>query len=154
IPLLALVLARAAQLTWRWSRAGTIAWVAVYLFAVGLDLAPDITALHAEARAQYRQERAADARLFGFLRAKDFRKAYAVDYWLAPRLPSEARNITGAQPSNDRSPPFTQAVDRSSRPVYVVQAGVETFRAWMENLRVTAREDTVGEYRVFHDFTP
>src|SRR4029453_4799212 len=28
IPLLALVLARAAQLTWRWTRAGTVVWVA------------------------------------------------------------------------------------------------------------------------------
>jgi F5/8 type C domain-containing protein len=154
IPLLALVLARAGQLTWRWTRAGTVAWVAVYLFAVGLDLAPDITALHAAARTQYRRERAADARLFEFLRARDFRKAYAFDYWLAPRLTFEAPDIIVAQPFNDRYPPFTLAVDRSSHPVYVVQAGVETFRAWMENLRVTSREDTVGEYRVFHDFTP
>ena len=64
IPLLALVLARAAQLTWRWTRAGTIVWVAVYLVAVGMDLAPDITALRPEARIRYRQEREADARLF------------------------------------------------------------------------------------------
>jgi hypothetical protein len=154
IPLLALVLARAAQLTWRWTRIGTVAWVAAYLFAVGLDLVPDITALHAEARAQYRQERAADAVLFQYLRVKDFRRAYAFDYWLAPRLTFEAPDIIVAQPFNDRYPPFTLAVDRSSRPVYVVQAGIETFRAWMEALGVTAREDVVGNYRVFHDFTP
>ena len=62
IPLLALVLARAAQLTWRWTRVGTIAWVAVYLAAVGMDLVPDITALRPAARLRYRQERQADAR--------------------------------------------------------------------------------------------
>ena len=33
VPLLALVLARAAQLTWRWTRVGTVARVALYLFA-------------------------------------------------------------------------------------------------------------------------
>src|SRR5262249_27876843 len=59
-----------------------------------------------------------------------------------------------AQPFNDRYPPFTQAVDRSSQAVYVIQAGAETFRAWLDVLRVKAREDTVGEYRVFHTFTP
>jgi hypothetical protein len=154
IPLLALVLARAAQLTWRWTRAGTILWVTVYLAAVGLDLAPDITALHPEARTQYRQERVADAELFAFLRARDFRKAYSFDYWLAPRLTFEAPDIIVAQPFNDRYPPFTQAVDRSPQPAYVVQAGVETFRAWMEVLGITGREDIAGDYRVFHDFTP
>ena len=133
IPLLALVLARAAQLTWRWTRAGTIVWVAAYLLAVGMDLAPDVTALRPEARIRYRQEREADARLFEALRAKDLRKAYAFDYWLAPRLTFEARgDIIVAQPFNDRYPPHTLAVDRSPRPAYVVQAGVETFRAWLQ----------------------
>jgi F5/8 type C domain len=154
IPLLALVLGRTAQLTWRWTRIGTVAWVAVYLFAVGLDLAPDITALHPAARAQYQQERTDDASLFAYLRARDFRKAYSFDYWLAPRLTFEAPDIIVAQPFNDRYPPFTRAVDRSSHPVYVVQAGVETFRAWMQAFGVTAREDAVGGYRIFHDFTP
>ena len=153
IPLIALVLARTAQLTWRWTRVGTVLWVTVYLVAVGLDLAPDITALHAEARDRYRQERAVDARLFELLRAKDLTRAYTFEYWLGPRLTFDAPGIIVAQPFNDRYPPFTLAVDRSSEPVYVVQAGVETFRAWMEVLGITAREDKVGAYRVFHDFT-
>ena len=40
---------------------------------------PDITALRPEARARYRREREADARLFAFLRANDLRHAYAFD---------------------------------------------------------------------------
>ncbi|HEY7139496.1 MAG TPA: discoidin domain-containing protein [Methylomirabilota bacterium] len=154
IPLVALMLARAAQLSWRRTRVGTIVWVTAYLLAVGLDLAPDLTALRADARVRYRQEREADGRLFAALRAMDLRKTYAFDYWLAPRLTFEAREeIIVAQPFNDRYPPYTRAVDRSTRPGYVVQAGVETFRAWMEAMRITAREDAVGEYRIFHDFT-
>jgi 4-amino-4-deoxy-L-arabinose transferase-like glycosyltransferase len=155
IPLIALILARAAQLTWRRTRAGTIVWVAAYLLAVGMDLAPDITALGSAGRARYRKEREADARLFELLRAKDLRHTYAFDYWLAPRLTFEARGeIIVAQPFNDRYPPHTLAVDRSPHPAYVVQAGVETFRAWLDATRVTAREDAVGQYHVFHDFTP
>ncbi len=155
IPLLALVLARAAQLTWRWTRAGTVVWVSAYLLAVGMDLAPDITAFWPEARIRYRQEREADARLFASLRAKDLRKAYAFDYWLAPRVTFEAGGeLIVAQPFNDRHPPHTLAVDRSPRPAYVVQAGVETFRAWLAAMRVTSREDVAGEFHVFHDFTP
>jgi hypothetical protein len=148
VPLLALVLARTAQLTWRVTRVGTVVWVAAYLLAVGMDLAPDITALRPAARDRWRQERAADARLFDALRAKDLRKAYAFDYWLAPRLTFDARGeIIVAEPFNDRHPPHTRLVDRSSRPAYVVQAGVETFRAWLEATRITSREDAVGPSR-------
>ena len=155
IPLLALVLARAAQLTWRWTRAGTVLWVVVYLVAVGVDLVPDITALRPEARARYREQRKADAALFAFLDTTDLRRAYAFDYWLAPRLTFDARGeIIVAQPFNDRYPPHTRAVDRAPRPAYVVQAGVETFRHWLAALGVTAREREVGEYRVFYDFAP
>jgi 4-amino-4-deoxy-L-arabinose transferase-like glycosyltransferase len=155
VPLLALVLARAAQLSWRRSRVVTVVWVAAYLFAVGLDLAPDITAFSAEARLRYRQERAADARLFEALRRLDLRETYAFDYWLAGRLTFEAPGgIIVAQPFNDRYPPHTLAADRSPRPGYVVQAGVETFRAWLEGMQIAAREDVVGEYHIFHDFTP
>jgi len=155
VPLLALVLARAAQLTWRRTRGGTIVWVAAYLVAVGADLIPDITALRPEARARYRQEREADAGLFAFLRANDLRRAYAFDYWLAPRLTFDARaEIIVAQPFNDRYPPHTRAVDRSPRPAYVVLGGVDLFRDWLAELGVEAREHAVGGYRVFHDFTP
>jgi hypothetical protein len=155
IPLLALVMARAAQLTWRWTRAGTVVWVAVYLGAVGVDLVPDVTAFRPEARARYREQREADVKLFAFLRTTDLRRAYAFDYWLAPRLTFDARGeIIVAQPFNDRYPPHTRAVDRSSRPAYVVQAGVEAFADWLAALQVTAREHAVGEYRVFYDFRP
>jgi hypothetical protein len=155
VPLLALVMARAAQLTWRRTRVGTVAWVTVYLVAVGVDLVPDITALRPEARARYREQRAADAQLFAFLDATGLRRAYAFDYWLAPRLTFDARGeIIVAQPFNDRYPPHTRAVDGSPRPAYVVQAGVETFRHWLAALGGTARERAVGEYRVFYDFTP
>jgi 4-amino-4-deoxy-L-arabinose transferase-like glycosyltransferase len=155
MPLLALVLARAAQLTWRVTRIGTVAWVALYLFAVSLDLAPDITALNPPARARYQRARETEARLFAALRAKDLRKAYAFDYWLAPRLTFDARaEIIVAEPFNDRHPPHTRLVDRSARPAYVVQAGVETFRAWLAATGITSREEAVGGYRIFYDFTP
>ena len=156
VPLLALVLARAAQLTWRWTRVGTIAWVAVYLVAVGLDLVPDITALRPEARLRgTRRERQADARLLDLLRANDLRHAYAFTYWLAPRLTFDGGgDIIVAQPFNDRYPPHTRAVDRSPRPAYVLQAGADVFRDWLAALRVGARERGVGDYRVFDQFTP
>jgi hypothetical protein len=155
IPPLALVLARAAQLTWRWSRAGTVVWVVAYLVAVGVDLVPDITALRPEARARYRAQREADRSLFAFLRGADLRRAYAFDYWLAPRLTFDAgTEIVVAQTFNDRYPPHTRAVDRSVRPAYVVQAGIESFRHWLEALQITAREQAVGEYQVFYEFTP
>ena len=155
IPPLAIVLARAAQLTWQRTRAGTIAWVAVYLVAVGADLVPDITALRSESRARYTQERNADAELFDFLRANDLHRAYTFDYWLALRLTFDARgDIVVAEPYNDRYPPHTRAVDRSARPAYVVQGGIEAFRNWLAALGVAAREHAVGGYQVFYDFTP
>ena len=155
VPLLALVLARAAQLTWRWTRVGTIAWVCVYLVAVGMDLVPDVTALRPDARARYAREGAADARLLDFLRANDLRHAYGFTYWLAPRLTFESGgDVIVAQPFNDRYPPHTRAVDRSPRPAYVLQAGADVFRDWLSGMRVGARERRVGDYRVFDRFTP
>jgi hypothetical protein len=154
-PLLALVLARAAQLTWRWSRVAAVLWVTAYLAAVAVDLLPDITALWPEARQRYREEREADARLFAFLRTNELTRAYAFDYWLAPRLTFEGGDgLIVAQPFNDRHPPYTRAVDQSPRPAYVVQAGVEEFRRWLVGLRVGFRERAVGEFRVFDEFTP
>jgi F5/8 type C domain len=154
VPLLALVLARAAQLTWHWTRAGTVVWVTVYLVAVGVDLVPDITALWAEARDRYAQERKADGELFAFLRANDLRRAYTFDYWVAPRLTFDAHaEIIVAEPFDDRYPPHTRAVDRSARPAYVVQGGIETFRHWLAALGVQAREHAVGGYQVFSDFS-
>jgi hypothetical protein len=82
----------------------------------------------------------------------DLGKAYAFDYWLALGSPSRPGRSSGP-PFNDRHP-HTLAVDRSPRPAYVVQAGVETFRAWLEATQITAREDVAGEYHIFHDFTP
>ena len=129
--------------------------VAAYPVAVGMDLAPDVTALRPEARARYRQEREADAQLFELLRAKDLRRAYAFDYWLAPRLTFDGHgDIIVAQPFNDRYLPHTLAVDRSPQPAYVVRGGVEAFRAWLRAARVTAREEAAGGYRIFHDFMP
>jgi hypothetical protein len=155
VPLLALVLARAAQLTWRRTRAGTIVWVAAYLLAVGADLIPEITALRPEARARYRQERETDAGLLAFLRANDLRRVYTFEYWLAPRLTFDARaEIIVAQPFRDRYPPHARAVDRSPRPGYVILGGVDLFQNWLAGLGVEAREHAVGGYRVFHDFTP
>ncbi|HEX2481875.1 MAG TPA: hypothetical protein VHQ69_08350 [Methylomirabilota bacterium] len=154
VPLLALVLARAAQLTWHWTRAGTVVWVTVYLVAVGVDLVPDITALRAETRGRYAQERKADGELFAFLRANDLRRAYTFDYWAAARLTFDAGGeIIVAEPFNDRYPPHTRAVDLSARPAYVVQGGIETFRHWLAALGVQAREHAVGGYQVFSDFT-
>ena len=155
IPLLALVLARVAQLTWRWTRVGTIGWVAVYLFAVGLDLVPDITALRPAARSRYVRERQWDAHLLDLMRASDLRHAYAFTYWLAPRLTFEGSgDIIVAEPFNDRYPPYTRAVDLSPRPAYVLQAGGDVFRAWLAGMRVGARERGVGDYRLFDQFTP
>ena len=85
----------------------------------------------------------------------DLRKAYAFDYWLAPRLTFDAgTEITVAQPFNDRYPPYTLAVDQSPRPAYVVLGGVELFRTWLKVMRSGAREHAVGVFRVFYDFRP
>ncbi len=105
---------------------------------------------------RYRQEREADARLFALAPREG--PAQGVRLRLlarpAPHLRGAAGTIIVAEPFNDRHPPHTPAVDRSPRPAYVVQAGVETFRAWMEATRITSREEAVGQYRVFYDFTP
>ena len=155
IPLLAIVLARAAQLTWqldtcRHDRVGGRVPRRGRRGPGPRHHGPPV-----ESRARYAQERKADAELFDFLRANDLHRAYTFDYWLALRLTFDARgDIVVAEPYNDRYPPHTRAVDRSARPAYVVQGGIETFRHWLAALDVEAREHAVGGYQVFYDFTP
>ncbi|HZS31907.1 MAG TPA: hypothetical protein VFC42_00835 [Methylomirabilota bacterium] len=152
-PVLALILARAGQLIGRRSPALAVAAAAVYLAAVGIPLLRDVTILWPARYAAYRAERADDEALFAFLRARGLQRAYAFDYWVAPRLTFDAGgDIIVAEPWNDRYPPFTEAVDRAPRVAYVLRTGAETLRGWLAAALVQAREAQVGPYAVFHDF--
>jgi hypothetical protein len=155
-PPLALALARACQLTWRRAPALAVAGAAVYLGAVGVGLVGDLTVLWPETRAAYRAERAQDAALFDFLRARNLRLAYGYEYWLTARLTFDAREeIVIAEPYNDKHPPYTEAVDASPRPAYVVRGGLGLFENWIAALQLREfGHGQVGPYAVFWGFAP
>jgi hypothetical protein len=155
-PPLALTLARATQLTWR--RAPVVVGVAVgaYLLAVGVGLVDDLTVLHADKRAVYRTERAQDQALFAFLAARGLTRTYGYEYWLTARLTFDAgERIIVAEPIRDKHPPFTQAVDATRRPAYIVRAGLELFENWVAALQLPRFEhERVDPYTIFWDFAP
>jgi hypothetical protein len=154
VPPLALLQARACQLTWR--RAPVMAMVAtgLYLTAVGLPLLRDVTVLWPERRTAYRAERAADEALLAFLRAHQLTRAYAFDYWLAPRLTFDARaEIIVAEAWNERYPPHAAAVNGSSHPAYILRADPRDLDGSLASLGVRAHEDRVPGYTIVHDFT-
>jgi hypothetical protein len=154
-PILALVLARACQLVWRWSRVGTALAVVAYLGAVGAGLASDLAVLWPSARAAYWRGQADDAALFALLRERGLTQVYAYDYWLAPRLTFDAaESILVAEPFRDRHPAYTRAVDASRRVAYVSRGRLESFERWMEASGIAARRSDVGAYSVYWSFTP
>src|SRR5207249_2983461 len=85
-PVLALILARACQLTWRRVPAVALVGAAAYLVTVGVPLVGDVTVLWPASRAAYRQARANDAALFAFLHPRGRDRAHPYQYWLGPRL--------------------------------------------------------------------
>jgi hypothetical protein len=103
----------------------------------------------------YWNERREDERLFAFLRAQGITRAYSYEYWLAPRLTFDAGEAPiVAQPFNDRYPPYTQAVDESPHPAYVLRMDAERFARWVDGIGSKARRQDVGPYTVFWDFAP
>jgi 4-amino-4-deoxy-L-arabinose transferase-like glycosyltransferase len=154
-PLLALILARASQLVWRRARLVAVVVVSAYLGAVGVGLVRDLTVLWPGARAAYQAERDQDQALFRFLAARGLTRAYGYEYWLTPRLTFDAREeIIVAEPYNDKHPPYTEAVDASRRPGYIVRAGVGLFENWMVALETRGERAAVGPYTVFWGFGP
>jgi hypothetical protein len=155
-PVLALLLARAAQCAGRRAPVLTALGAGLYLVAVGVPLVRSFPALWPEARAAYRAQREADAALFAFLRAQGLTRAYAFDYWLAPRLTFDARaEIIVAEAGQDRYPRHAAAVDASPRLAYVVREGEDaTVLAWLAGAGVQARASRIGPYAVLHAFTP
>ncbi len=102
----------------------------------------------------YRAERAQDAALFAWLRARGLTRVYATDYWLAPRLTFDAGEaIVFAQPAGDRHPPYPRLVDAAPRVAYVFAGGeAEPFAASLRGIGATFERTQVGPYVVFHDF--
>ena len=86
--------------------------------------------------------------LFELLRAKDLRRAYAFDYWLAPRLTFEARrgNHRGRALQRPTSPAHAALSTGRRGPRTSCSRGVETFRAWLGgDPHNASREEAVGE---------
>jgi dolichyl-phosphate-mannose-protein mannosyltransferase len=154
-PLLALVLARACQLTWRRTRIGAVVVAAAYLATVGIPLVADLIVLWPEKRASYWAERVQDGALFAFMRARGLVRAYGYEYWLVPRLTFDSgATILVAEPLNDKHPPYTKAVDDSPRPAYIVRTSVGLFENWVGALQSRVERQQVGPYHVFWGMTP
>jgi 4-amino-4-deoxy-L-arabinose transferase-like glycosyltransferase len=154
-PLLALVLARACQLTWRRARLVAVVSATAYLVTVGIPLVADVIVLWPEKRAAYWAERAQDQALFAFLRARGLVRAYGYEYWLVPRLTFDSgAEILVAEPFNDKHPPYTKAVDAWPRPAYIVRTSVGLFENWVGAMQSHVQRGQVGPYHVFWGFTP
>ena len=154
-PVLALILARFVQLVGRRSRPLAATLAVAYLAVVAIGMAGDVTALSPRRWAGYWAERRDDEQLFQFLRQAGITRAYSYDYWLAPRLTFDAGEaVVVAQPFGDRYPPYTQAVDDSPRPAYILRTGIQRFRNWIEGIGSRAERRPVGPYTVLWNFAP
>ncbi len=155
-PGLAILLARFCQLLGRRSTVAAGVVAALFCASTGIALARTTTVLVADRRAEYRAQRAEEARLFDDLERAGLTRLYAFDYWLAPRLTFDARErLIVALPTGDRYPPYTAAVDAAPRAGYLFRGGVP---AWLEGsvhaLGARYRTTTFGGYAVAHDFSP
>ena len=151
---LALILARACQLTWRRSRVVAVVGAAAQLIAVGIPLVRDVTVLWPDSRSAYQAERAQDRALFAFLEARGLLRAYSYEYWITPRLTFDSgERIIFAEPFNDKQPALTKAVDEWPRPAHLIRGSVGVFENWLKMLRIRSQRQVVSGFTLFWDFT-
>ena len=108
----------------------------------------------AQAR-EYRRKEMLEQAVIGFLKERAIRTVYVPDYWRAVPFTFVAREeIIFAQPQLDRYPPYTQIVDRSGRPAYLLSGDASAFEATLAALGGTYQKKRIGELWIFFDWVP
>jgi len=112
--------------------------------------------------ARFPGDRANDAALFDFLRARGATHAFAPEYWLSYRLTFDAREeILVASPFWGRHaraiakyPEYTERVRAHGPSAYVFWADVAPFRGTLDAAGIGHEAARIGRYTVLHGFHP
>ncbi|MGA3085037.1 MAG: discoidin domain-containing protein [Thermodesulfobacteriota bacterium] len=104
---------------------------------------------------EFQEARKNDQDLFKFLKEKNIRRIYCLDYWTSARLTFDSKEeIIFAQPIHDRYPAYTNLVDRDSRVAYLFPGDNKGFEATLKNIGGIYQKAQVFGYSIYHTFSP
>jgi 4-amino-4-deoxy-L-arabinose transferase-like glycosyltransferase len=138
-------------------RASFLAWpfLAILLISNLLGLFQMAIVFQPKQVQEYIRRDLAEQTLLAFLRERDIRTVYVRDYWQAVPLTFNAREkIIFAQPYFDRFPRFTQLVDQSPRPAYLLSGDAAAFESTLIGIGGSYKKKRIGNQWLFYDFLP
>jgi 4-amino-4-deoxy-L-arabinose transferase-like glycosyltransferase len=104
---------------------------------------------------EYKKKELIEQTLLSFLKERAIRTVYVPDYWQAVPLTFKAREeILFAQPYSDRYPLYTQLVDRSRRPAYLLAGEATAFESTLIGSGGFYKKKRIGHLWLFYDFSP
>jgi 4-amino-4-deoxy-L-arabinose transferase-like glycosyltransferase len=93
--------------------------------------------------------------IYTFLKERAIQTVYTPDYWQAVPLTFNAREeIIFGQPFFDRYPLFTQIVDRSYRPAFLLDQEATAFESTVIAIGGSYKKKRIGPLWLFYDFLP
>jgi len=104
---------------------------------------------------QYKATWENEHELFNFLKGKNIRKVYCLDYWTSARLTFDSQEeIIFAQPIHDRYPAYTNWIDRASRVAYLFPGDNKDFEYSLKNIGGIYQKTQAFGYSIYHAFLP
>ena len=104
---------------------------------------------------EYNRKQVIEQTLLAFLKERAIRTVYVPDFWQAVPLTFNAREeIIFGQPYSDRYPPYTQIVDRSLRPAYLLANEATAFEYTLIGIGGSYKKKRIGHLWLFYDFLP
>lgn len=104
---------------------------------------------------EYNRKQVIEQTLLAFLKERAIRTVYVPDFWQAVPLTFNAREeIIFGQPYFDRYPPFTQIVDRSLRPAFLLGQEATAFESTLIGIGGSYKKKRIGHLWLFYDFLP
>jgi hypothetical protein len=104
---------------------------------------------------RYQQARENDRHLFIFLKDKEVKYLYTLDYWNSLRLTFDSQEeILFSQPVGERYPLYSDLIDRDPGAAFLFSGDNRDFEETLKNIGGTYRKSQIQGYTVYHDFTP
>jgi hypothetical protein len=103
----------------------------------------------------FNQARANDQGLFAFLKKKNIRHLYTMDYWNSLRLTFDAQEeILFSQPVGERYPLYADLIDQDPQPAFLFAGENKDFEETLKNMGGRYQKGAVSGYCVYYDFSP
>jgi hypothetical protein len=130
-------------------------FVILTLFSNSYGIVSRFPFFHKNQMKEFQEARKNDQDLFKFLKDKNIRGIYCLDYWTSARLTFDSQEeIIFAQPIHDRYPAYTHWIDRNPRAAYLFPGDNKDFETTLKNIGGNYQKTQALGYSLYHSFSP